>query len=518
MKLKDLVLIIFSLFITALVGVGVLFQIDNEKVQSTKLLQESIVNESISHFENLLATRKWNASHGGLYVLAHDNLTPNPYLRNNVLATEDNRTLIKINPAWMTKQIAEIANSDSDHYYKMSSLKPINPANKADEFEREALEFFELNKDKQYYYVFPENTKEDDAFDFMGSLKVTAECMNCHAEQGYDIGDIRGGIRISFPMKYYNASLNAINEDSSNATNRTIVAGFIIALLIMLYLLKNISYKKHIEEINENLELKVSQRTQELHELNLSLEVKIADALEKNRVQNESMLRQSRNVAMGEMIGTIAHHWRQPIATINMQANNLLLDIELEEINLESMKKELEEITQETQTISQLISTFSDLFNTEGSAKTVKIMDVLDDALYVLQASYEELGISVEKEYLSNVEINIVAQELFQVFWNVLNNAKDIFVLRDVKNPKMILNVWDEEATINVLISDNAGGVKEENLEKIFEPYYTTSEDLNGKGLGLYIADSIMSKILHGTIEVSNGSDGADFLIRIPKG
>jgi C4-dicarboxylate-specific signal transduction histidine kinase len=517
-RVKFYLLTLFVWLALFLILFVIFIQVERQKTASTELLQRSILQEAVSHLENIIDTRKWNASHGAVYIKQHDGIQPNPYLLNNTLKTDTNETLIKVNPAWMTRQISEIANQDNSYYYKITSLKPINSNNKADSFETEALEFFEKNPDEKYYYNLPEDGNSSQKFNFMGSLKVNEECMSCHAYQGYAIGDIRGGIRVSIPTKIYNESLVEIKESSLIDKYRAIIFALVVGMILSVYIRTSFKHDLVMKNLNDGLEQKVQERTRELNEINDTLEERVASEVEKNRLHHEAMLTQSRYVAMGEMIGMLAHQWRQPISIINMQANNLLVEIELGVEETQEIKKELEGITLETQKLSEIISSFSDLFEKNSVKESLKVESVLENALSVLNANFEAYNIVVKKEYSSSTKISIVSQELFQVFWNILKNANDILIEREVKNPLISITLIESEDEIITTISDNAGGVDDNNYDAIFEPYYSTNSNLNGKGLGLYISKNIMEKELRGAISVQNSRYGADFIVRIPKG
>jgi signal transduction histidine kinase len=494
-----------------------LHEIDNKKAKSANLLQQSILQEAGAHFKNILDTRKWNASHDGIFVRDDGIIKPNPYLQDNVLKTEDNQTLIKINPAWMTRQISEIANKDNSYYYKITSLKPINPDNQADAFEKEALEFFEKNKDTEIYYSFSKNQKGKTEFDFMGSLKVAPKCMQCHEYQGYAVGDIRGGIRVSLPTNIYNQSLEALEKEAWEDKGKTMLFALIVGLLLSAYMRKSLLHTLEVEELNRDLEEKVRVRTQELYEINETLEERVQEEIQKNRLKEAAMLTQSRYAAMGEMISMLAHQWRQPIAVINMQISNILVDIELGSENIEEINNELVNISNETQKLSQIIASFSDLFDSGAEKRVLKPEDVLEDILSLMSASLEAYTIEVRKEYASDTMFTLASKNLFQVYWNILGNALEMLHRKKIQEPFIEIKVYEDENAVITQISDNAGGIKEEAYEKIFEPYYSTNKNLNGKGLGLYIAKTLIEKELGGSISVKNSAVGADFFIRIPK-
>ena len=204
---KNNTIIIFSLIII-ITSVFIFLGISNFKTQYSKLSKEILFKEAKAHYNNMVNTRFWNASHGGVYVYQTNGLQPNPYLENNHIYSNEGKLLIKINPAWMTKQISNISNKNSKYFYKITSLKPINPSNKADSFEKEALEFFEKNKQEKFYSKF-----ENNRFNFMGSLITKKSCLQCHEKQGYKLGDIRGGLRISVPIDAYKKNIDLIENN-----------------------------------------------------------------------------------------------------------------------------------------------------------------------------------------------------------------------------------------------------------------------------------------------------------------
>jgi diguanylate cyclase (GGDEF)-like protein len=224
------------------------------------LSEEMLEQEAFAHFQNMKDTRTWNSGHGGVYIKAKQNDEPNKYLKNNHTFTIDNELLIKINPAWMTRQISEISNKNSKYLFKITSLNPINPNNKADVFETEALNFFEKNRDKIYYTNF-----EKDRYNFMGALEVKQSCLECHLEQGYKVGDIRGG-RVSVPLTEYNQKISLV-KDSSLILSIIIIIISVFILFTVVYFINSL-YKRQntIESLNANLEDKIKVRTKELEQ------------------------------------------------------------------------------------------------------------------------------------------------------------------------------------------------------------------------------------------------------------
>ncbi|MFA6192718.1 MAG: DUF3365 domain-containing protein [Sulfurimonas sp.] len=508
-------IVMFSIIIV--VVVTLLIQQEKNKREFERHLTQDILHNAIDNFDSIILARAWNASFSGVYVKEQNGIKPNMYLKDSVIHSDKNETLIRINPSWMTRQISEMSNKETKHYYKMTSLKPINPANKPDAFETEALKYFEKNKDELYFWNFQKSGDIVEKFNFMGSLKVVEECMSCHAEQGYKLGDIRGGIRVTVPIDEYNDGMSLIKNESVHMRWIILTAALIIASLLSFVMQRIFTHQSAMAEFNKELEEKVMQRTQELLEMNDTLEARVAEEVAKNREKDEAILTQSRYQAMGEIMEMISHQWRQPITVIGVISNNLLINLELGMDDKDEMKKSLEKISTQIQTLSKIITEFSNLFESDSVETLTRPCKIVNEILDVMQNNFKHYNIKVDIKCENKDEIMLMSKEFFQVCWNIINNAKEILIERKIINPKITIVIEESEREVVASISDNAGGIKKEYLSKICEPYFSTKEDLNGKGLGLYISKSIVDKQLHGSLSVENDDEGAVFTIRIPK-
>jgi len=168
-----------------------------------------------SYCSLILLVREWNALHGGVYVPVTAELRPNPYLDDPLrdLETTNKMKLTKINPSFMTRLISELAKKEKNLQFHMSSLNPINPKNKPDPWEEEALRAFEMGEEFKYE-VSPAEGDRDRYFRYIVPLKVEQVCLKCHAKQGYKVGDIRGGLTITFPYKHFQLAQTASVQKS----------------------------------------------------------------------------------------------------------------------------------------------------------------------------------------------------------------------------------------------------------------------------------------------------------------
>ncbi len=172
-----------------------------------KSTNEVVQKKSSSFFQQILISRFWNAAHGGVYVPVTDKTQPNPYLKDSLrdVTTTHGLRLTKINPAYMTRQIGEIAQNTNGLHFHITSLKPLRPGNEPDAWEEIALKKFETGL-KEVLELVPSDSIG--SYRYMAPLKTEKSCLKCHAAQGYQEGDIRGGISITFPAQVYISALN----------------------------------------------------------------------------------------------------------------------------------------------------------------------------------------------------------------------------------------------------------------------------------------------------------------------
>ncbi len=241
-------------------------------------------------------------------------------------------------------------------------------------------------------------------------------------------------------------------------------------------------------------------------------------ALEQELIeQEELMISQSRHVAMGEMIGMIAHQWRQPITVIAMGANNLILDVELDEVSVEHVAKEAHEILKQTDYLSQTIDDFRNFFRPNKDKEAVKIVDILTEAREIVGKSLEYHSISLRIESDENSTVLTYGRELLQVFLNIIKNAEEAIEQHRTQGGHIDARVEDQGDSLRITIADNGGGADENVVTHIFDPYFSTKDKKTGTGLGLYMSKTIVDKHLHGTITAGNQDEGLCFSIVIPK-
>ncbi len=270
---------------------------------------------------------------------------------------------------------------------------------------------------------------------------------------------------------------------------------------------------KHAVELNR---LYAHSQAQ-LKEINASLEEKVREEVEYNRQKDQQMLAQSRLAQMGEMISMIAHQWRQPLSAIIATTGSMSVKMQLDEYDEGFMEEGLKKINMYSQYLSTTISDFRNFFKQEKEKDITSFNDVVLGTLQIIGNSLENQGIIVETYLDAKVEFHSYPNEIKQVLLNLLKNAQDMFFEQKVKEPRIIIKTENSDDKLSLRICDNGGGIADENIEYIFDPYFTTKEKLDGTGLGLYMSKLIIEDHCNGTLSVSNEDEGACFTISLPQ-
>ena len=234
--------------------------------------------------------------------------------------------------------------------------------------------------------------------------------------------------------------------------------------------------------------------------------------------QKEYLLQQSRMVQMGEMISMIAHQWRQPISAVSMAVNGVKLRKETNTLDDEYLDKKLDNINNYIQHMSETIDDFRNFYKPNKQKEKVDLSEAMKASLNIINYGLVEDNIKVITTYEDIGLVESYKNELMQVFLNILKNSRDAISEREISEPKIIIEIKKSgNKGYDIFMSDNAGGIKETILDKIFDPYFSTKDEFNGTGLGLYMSKNIINEHCHGSITVKNTPDGTLFKIFIPR-
>ena len=281
------------------------------------------------------------------------------------------------------------------------------------------------------------------------------------------------------------------------------------------YMLDSLSKSKDaLQNQAQKLKTDVADKTKELRELNEELEIKIEEALQENIKQLQTLQEQSKMASMGEMIGAIAHQWRQPLNAVSLSIQNLKYDYMAGDIDEAFIENYIEENKAVIKFMSKTIDDFRSFFRVDKEKKYFNIKETMESVVSMQSAQLKNHSITLE---MSGDEFEYfgLQSEFQQVILNLINNAKDALEEKAIENP-MIKIIIDKQAR-QILIQDNAGGVPLDIMERIFEPYFTSKEQGKGTGMGLYMSKMIIEENMDGKLFVRNRDDGACFYIDLSK-
>lgn len=232
--------------------------------------------------------------------------------------------------------------------------------------------------------------------------------------------------------------------------------------------------------------------------------------VQKKLAEQEILLhQQSKLAAMGEMIGAIAHQWRQPLNALNMNIQNLEDDFEDGLIDESFIQAFIEKNRKTIVFMSKTIDDFRNFFRTDKEKQSFSLLNAVNETIALQEAQFKSHAIDVEI-LGEDISLFSLKGELQQTILNLINNAKDALIESGRCDKKIIIQLLGDA----LAVEDNAGGIPEEIMERIFEPYFTTKEQGKGTGIGLYMSKLIIEKNMEGTLSVENTLQGARFLIQ----
>jgi signal transduction histidine kinase len=287
---------------------------------------------------------------------------------------------------------------------------------------------------------------------------------------------------------------------------------------------RGILQTNEIKALNISLEEKIQQRTKELAQktqqleiLNRSLDQRVKEESEKSRKNERLLIQQSRQAAMGEMIGNIAHQWRQPLNALGLILQNIYFTYQMDELNDEFMEKSIDKGKKLTTSMSKTIDDFRDFFKPNKLKEDFNISQTIKNTIELIEASYHNNNIILQTHLNEKIITEGYPNEFSQVILNILSNAKDALLEKKKEHKVVTISTFATENHAIITIEDNAGGIPEHIINRIFDPYFTTKEEGQGTGIGLYMSKTIIENNMRGKISVQNHKEGACFTIKLKK-
>jgi C4-dicarboxylate-specific signal transduction histidine kinase len=218
---------------------------------------------------------------------------------------------------------------------------------------------------------------------------------------------------------------------------------------------------------------------------------------------------------MGEMLSMIAHQWRQPLSTISTMITRIKLKNEINKLDKIFLDTILNDINKYIQYMSTTIDDFRNFFTIDSKKELITLNEIVIITHKMLEKTFLSQNIKIEIKDKKLSKLNLPKNELIQIILNILNNSKDAILEKNIENPLISISFNQNKKEQKIFIEDNAGGIDENIISKIFNPYFSTKNKKNGSGLGLYICKNILEKDNLGDIFVENKKNGVLFTIII---
>ncbi|MGC9108958.1 MAG: phage tail tube assembly chaperone [Caldimicrobium sp.] len=507
------------------------------------LIFQQVKTQAETIYQQIIITRKWIAHHGGIYVEKLPWVEENPYLRlvgeKVKVFSKEGKILIKQNPALVTRQLSQLAKENNLYWFKLTSLKYLNPFNKPDYTETKALKLFENSKIREFTEI--ERVGEHTYYRLIKPLITERECLKCHEKQGYQVGQIRGAISIFIPLdetltklSYFKkltlmifvVFLIVLNFTILFLSNRFIFRP-LYCIVFLLKILRNLYGKPHKEEkvfpkkVRNEWELLLNSINKFIEEINYyqeKMEEKIREVTKDLEEKNKALknLLEKRKF----LITNMAHEIKTPLTSIKGSIEYikrmLEADSEIEKTERYYKLKEFFEISQKN--INRLIQLFNALVDLEKAEANlleleislINLKEIIEEVIAQLRGLSSDKKLKFQINVREDLTLYADKEKLLIVLSNLIINA----IKYSPEAGTITISAYEKDNKIRVEVEDEGKGLSEEDLDKIFERFY--KKDSGGFGLGLAIAKAYV-EIHKGHIGAEPREKGALFYFEIPQ-
>ncbi len=461
--------------------------------------------------KQILLTRRWVADHNGLFIIQHDDELANPYLHHPLLKATSGEVLLKRNPAMVTRELSEYAARDGFCWFRVTSLRPINPRNLPDEFERACLLEFEHGV-PEVVRILVENGKR--TLRYSAPLKVERPCLNCHAEQGYHVGDIRGALSVTVPIGWADRMIRH-NNRSILLYGLLSICSVIVVLLLLFNTLVSGPVNRLVRAMDNFPQTSADQLDLPSQDDEIGL---LADNFRRfcrrleayqqtlNSAQAKAF-HAEKLAALGQLTAGIAHEVNNPLGGML----NCVKSMQAEPENLEMQARYLELLDKGLHRIKQTMHQLLKYGRTAPlQLNRVNVDQVIRDCIDLLEYRLRDIELIMKLQVEDSPCLDLEA--IKQIVINITLNA----IQAMPGGGRLTISSHRRDNWVILGFADSGPGIPEDIREKIFEPFFTTKEVDEGTGLGLAVCQSLVRQ-MGGRITVeSEPGQGATFTVCLP--
>ena len=502
----------FIIFICAIITAFYGYILYRTSVFDETMIMKQAEQQARMLYKQVLLTRQWASDHNGLFILKRKGVEANPYLDLPTVTDVMGQTYYLRNPAMITRELSHYAKKDGLGYFRVTSLKPVNPENRADEFEHRAMLAFKDGTSEVIDVIADENGR---TVRFMAPLRVETSCLGCHASHGYKEGDIRGGLSIAIPINWAD---NLIKRNIRSLTLLGVLSIlFVTAALFLMYEILVINRIGRLSRAMDTFPQKLLEKNMvpsifkdELDTVNDNF-VLFCDRLKKSqndliKAQNQAHLSE-KMASLGILTAGIAHEVNNPLGGML----NCVKSMRENPGDKELVARYLPLIDKGLHQIEMIMRQLLNFGRTEPLQ--VRLMDVtilFGECVELL--SYKLKNITLETDIAVFTAHKLDAEALKQIIINIGLNA--IQAMPD--GGVLTIGCRESGNELELTCRDTGVGILEKDLPYIFDPFFTTKDVGEGTGLGLAVTYSLVKR-MNGSITVdSREGDGTVFTVMIP--
>ncbi|HIJ78585.1 MAG: ATP-binding protein [Desulfobulbaceae bacterium] len=507
MNLRNKFIILIGLVVV--VSYGITFyrtsQFQHELVLSQAARQARMLHKQV------LMTRKWVADHNGLFFLRKPGVDPNPFLAEPEVRDQAGRSYVKRNPAMVTRELSEYASDEGFCRYRVTTLLPINPLNEPDAWERQSLLRFEQGVDEVI-----EVTKDEkgSALRYIAPLYVEEACLECHAHQGYKTGDVRGGLSVTIPVDWVFENIAQNNRMLLYIALGTIViVGASIYLMLDWLVVRRLSVlagaMDSYPQKNTDLSL-LPEGFDEVGRLSEKFQF-FCGRLEKSQEElnrtREQVFQSEKLAALGRLAAGVAHEVNNPLGGML----NCVKSMRESPEDLEMQVRYLGLVEKGLKRIGSIVQQLLNFGRTEPLRyRLLSVDDLIKDSFVLLEYGLKKIELKLDLGLPGMYPVD--SDALQQIVVNICLNG--IQAMPD--GGTLTVTTREHGDRLVLGFADTGVGINEEDLSKIFDPFYTSKDVGEGTGLGLSVTYSLVKR-MNGKIWVdSTKGQGTCFTVELP--
>ncbi len=502
----------FIIAISAIILLSYGFLLYQTSHLQNQLVMEQARQQARVLYKQILLTRAWVSDHQGLFFVKTEGVDENPYLHEAAIRADDGTMFVKRNPAMVTRELSEYAARSGFCWFRITSLNPVNPENKPDEFERQAMEKIQGGLDE---YEAITTTSEGRVHRYIAPVMVQESCLVCHAEHGYSIGDIRGALSISVPLAWAD---KVIQKNNFTIIKYSVFSIFAVALALI-YLFNKLVARR-IERLSHAMGNYPDQAyavADDKHLLDDEIGGLIngfndlCERLGKAQRDLDKTMQQAfyseKMASLGQLTAGIAHEINNPLGGLL----NCVKTMQEEPENLELHNRYIPLLEKGLKRIEHIMR---QLLNFGRKApltySNVVIDEVIRECFELLEYRLKNIDLTLDLNLSEKYCIDVEA--LRQIVINTVLNA----IQAMPEGGRLTVSTKRTYSRIAITVEDTGTGIAPEIRKKIFDPFFTTKEVGEGTGLGLAVTYSLVQQ-MDGVIEVdSELGKGTVFTITLP--